>query len=212
VIARIARDQTSAGCGGVKIYPNRNFDDAIGQYRNGLRRAPASAALGHGDLRGGRLAARQFIDDFPKGVARDSAFATHVALGEFVLVLLAVRLLWRFANRPLALLPTRFGGAGEIAATFGHYALYALLLAVPIVGIVAQLKRGNALPIFGVWHLASPWPADRAAAHSVMEVHELLANALLILAALHASAALIHHYVFRDRTLARMLPGRGVSP
>jgi len=115
----------------------------------------------------------QFIDDFPKGVARDSAFTTHVALGEFVLVLLAVRLLWRFANRPPALLPTRFGRAGEVAATFGHYALYALLLAVPIVGIVAQLKRGNALPIFGVWHLGSPWPADRAAAHSVIEVHEL---------------------------------------
>lgn len=151
----------------------------------------------------------QFIDDFPKGVARDSAFATHVALGEFVLLLLAVRLLWRFANRPPALLPTGFGRAGEIAATLGHYALYALLLAVPIVGIVAQLKRGNALPIFGVWHLASPWPADRAAAHSVMEVHELLANALLILAGIHAAAALIHHYVFGDRTLVRMLPGRG---
>jgi len=81
--------------------------------------------------------------------------------------------------------------------------------AVPIVGIVAQLKRGNALPIFGVWHLASAWPADRAAAHSVMEVHELLANAFLVFAALHAAAALIHHYVFHDRTLARMLPGGG---
>jgi cytochrome b561 len=151
----------------------------------------------------------QFIDSFPKGVVRDSAFATHVALGELVLVLLALRLLWRLFNRPPTLLPTRFGRAGEIAAALGHTALYALLLAVPIVGIVAQFKRGNALPIFGVWHIASPWPADRAVAHSVTEVHELLANALLIFAALHASAALIHHYVFHDRTLARMLPGRG---
>ena len=31
----------------------------------------------------------QFMDDFPKGIARDSALATHIALGEFVLVLLA---------------------------------------------------------------------------------------------------------------------------
>ncbi len=151
----------------------------------------------------------QFMDDFPKGVARDSAFAIHVALGELVLVLLALRLLWRLFNRPPAPLPTRFGRAGEIAAMLGHAALYVLLLAVPIVGIVAQFRRGNALPIFGVWHVASPWPADRAAAHSVMEVHEVLANALLIFAALHAAAALIHHYVFRDRTLVRMLPGRG---
>ena len=94
----------------------------------------------------------QFIDAFPKGVARDSAFATHIALEELVLALLAARLLWRLANRPPPLLPTRCGRAGEIAATLGHYVLYALLLAVPIVGIVAQLKRGNALPIFGVWH------------------------------------------------------------
>jgi cytochrome b561 len=151
----------------------------------------------------------QFMDDFPKGVARDSALATHIALGELVLVLLAVRLFWRQFTRPPAPVSTRFGRAGEIAATLGHYALYALLLAVPIVGIVAQFKRGNALPIFGVWHLASPWPADRAAAHSVTEVHELLANALLVFAGLHACAALIHHYVFRDRTLVRMLPGRG---
>jgi cytochrome b561 len=151
----------------------------------------------------------QFIDDFPKGVARDAALATHIALGELVLALLAVRLVWRLLNRPPALLPTRFGRAGEIAATLGHYALYALLLAVPLVGIVAQLKRGNALPIFGAWHIPSPWPADRAAAHAVMEVHELLANALLIFAALHAAAALIHHYVFGDRTLVRMLPGPG---
>jgi cytochrome b561 len=151
----------------------------------------------------------QFMHDFPKGIARDSALTAHIALGEFVLVLLAVRLFWRQFNRPPALVSTRFGRAGEIAATIGHYALYALLLAVPIVGIVAQFKRGNALPIFGVWHFASPWPADRAAAHSVTEVHELLANALLVFAGLHAGAALIHHYVFGDRTLARMLPGRG---
>ena len=151
----------------------------------------------------------QFMDNFPKGIARDLALTAHIALGEFVLVLLAVRLFWRRFNRPPALVSTRFGRAGEIAATLGHYALYALLLAVPIVGIVAQFKRGNALPIFGVWHFASPWPADRAAAHSVTEVHELLANALFVFAGFDACAALIHHYVFRDRTLVRMLPGPG---
>jgi cytochrome b561 len=151
----------------------------------------------------------QSMDDFPKGIVRQSAFATDVALGQLVLALFAVRIVWRFANRPPPPLPTRLGRAGAVAARLGHYALYALLLAVPIVGIVAQFRRGNALPIFGIWQLASPWPADRAAARSVMAVHELLANALLILAGLHACAALIHHYVFRDRTLVRMLPGRG---
>jgi cytochrome b561 len=41
----------------------------------------------------------------------------------------------------------------------------------------------------------------------VKEIHELLAHGLLALAGLHAAAAVVHHLVFRDRTLVRMLPG-----
>ena len=95
----------------------------------------------------------------------------------------------------------------KIASRLGHYTLYALLVAVPFLGIIVQLKRGNDLPVFGLWNFVSPWPADRATARSVLEVHELLADTLLILAGLHATAALIHHYAFGDRTLTRMLPG-----
>jgi hypothetical protein len=32
------------------------------------------------------------------------------------------------------------------------------------------------------------------------------ANALVVIAAFHAAAALLHHWVFGDRTLTRMLP------
>jgi cytochrome b561 len=44
-------------------------------------------------------------------------------------------------------------------------------------------------------------------ARSILRVHEYCADALLILAGVHAVAALTHHWVFRDRTLVRMLPG-----
>jgi cytochrome b561 len=149
----------------------------------------------------------QFIDAFPKGPPRAWALWTHITLGECVVLFLIARLVWRMADPPPPLEPTRFGRALKVAAKLGHYTLYALLLAVPCVGIVAQLKRGNPLPVFAAFSFASPWPADRAAAHSILEVHELLANTLLILAGAHAAAALIHHYVWRDRTLVRMLPG-----
>jgi cytochrome b561 len=77
---------------------------------------------------------------------------------------------------------------------------------VPFVGIIVQLKRGNTLPIFGVWNFTSPWPADRATARSALQAHEYLANALVLLAGIHAVAALMHHWLFCDRTLVRMLP------
>jgi cytochrome b561 len=44
----------------------------------------------------------------------------------------------------------------------------------------------------------------------VKEIHEIAANALVIVATFHAAAALIHHFVFHDDTLIRMLPrGKG---
>jgi len=151
----------------------------------------------------------QFIDAFPKGPPRAWALWTHITLGECVMLFLIVRLVWRVADRPPPPEPTRFGRLLLIASKLGHYTLYALLFAVPLVGIIVQLKRGNALPVFGAWNFASPWPTDRSTARSLLEVHELLANALLILAGIHTAAALMHHYVFRDRTLVRMLPGAG---
>jgi cytochrome b561 len=147
-----------------------------------------------------------FLDDIPKGRPRAFGLLTHMTLGQCVFALVIARLIWRFANPPPAPEKTRFGRPLEILARLNHYALYALLVAVPLLGVIVQLKRGNALPVFGLWEFVSPWPADRALSRTILRVHEYLADTLLILADVHAVAALIHHYVFRDRTLSRMLP------
>jgi cytochrome b561 len=102
--------------------------------------------------------------------------------------------------------PTIFGEWLDRAGRLAHYALYALLVAAPVAGIVLQFARGDALPLFGLAEIATPWTRDRAFSRSVKEVHEVLANALVLLAAFHAAAALLHHWVLRDRTLKRMLP------
>jgi cytochrome b561 len=43
---------------------------------------------------------------------------------------------------------------------------------------------------------------------SLEEVHEVLFNALAVVALLHALAALYHHFFMKDDTLRRMLPFR----
>ena len=88
-----------------------------------------------------------------------------------------------------------------------HFTLYALLLAVPLLGMVVQLKRGNALPIFGFWQVRRPGRSTATGAAAFCRCTNTLADALLILAAVHSAAALVHHWVWRDRTLSRMLPG-----
>ena len=149
----------------------------------------------------------QFGDDLPKGPVRDLGFLTHMTLGQGVVLLLVLRLVWRVADPPPPAEATPFGKLVEIAAKASHFALYALLVVVPFLGIIVQLKRGHDLPILGLWDFASPWPADRTIARSMLGLHAKLADALLILAGIHAGAAIVHHHVWRDRTLMRMLPG-----
>jgi cytochrome b561 len=149
----------------------------------------------------------QFGDDLPKGNAQDIGLFVHMTLGQCVVVLLIARLVWRVANRPPPPEPTPLGRLVAWAARLSHFTLYALLLVVPFLGIIVQLKRGHALPVLGFWEFQSPWPADRNIAKTILGFHGWLADALLILAGMHAGAALVHHYVWRDLTLRRMLPG-----
>ena len=118
-----------------------------------------------------------------------------------------LRLLWRVGDPPPPHEPTKLGKWLDRAGALAHYALYALLIAVVVAGIVLQFARGNALSVFGLFEIPSPWPADRAFARSVKGVHELLANGLMVLAGFHAAAALFHHCLLHDRTLVRMFSG-----
>ncbi|MBI1245934.1 MAG: cytochrome b [Alphaproteobacteria bacterium] len=147
----------------------------------------------------------QLVDAFGRAWEPTVVFS-HVSFGLTVAGLLALRLGWRFADPPPPAEPSRFDPWAARAATAGHWLLYALLLAIPVSGIALTFARGEALPVFGLFEIASPWVRDRAFSRSVKEVHETIANILLIVAMLHAAAALAHHYILRDRTLVRMLP------
>jgi cytochrome b561 len=148
-----------------------------------------------------------FHEALPRGSARGVGIFVHISMGLAIIVLVAARVLWRVGDPPPPSEPTFLGKWADHFARLTHFALYALLVAVPVVGIVLQFARGNPLPVFGLVEIPSPWVADRAFAHDVKEVHELLAHALIVLAGLHAAAALAHHWILGDRTLLRMLPG-----
>lgn len=150
----------------------------------------------------------QFMDDFPRGAASRTAHWLHNEAGMLVIIFLAVRLGWRLIDPPPAEERSPLGALGEYAGKLGHLALYGLMLAVPIAGIVLVFARGRALDIFGLVEIASPWVRDPAFAESVEGIHGWLADALIVLACVHAVAALAHNWVLRDSTLRRMLPGR----
>jgi cytochrome b561 len=123
------------------------------------------------------------------------------------LAFLVVRLIWRLSDPPPPLERTPFGHWADYAGRAAHWLLYVLLAAVIGAGIIGQFADGDTLPVFGLFEIASPWSKDHQFAETVEEIHEVLANALVIVAALYTAAAFAHHWLFHDRTLARVLPG-----
>jgi cytochrome b561 len=180
----------------------RNDADSYGALARGLHWLSAILVLGAFGL-------GQTIDWFPKSVEASLKLG-HAWTGLAVLALLVARLGWRLADRHPAAIPTALDPWLARAATLGRGALYALLVAAPVVGIVLTFARGETLSLFGLYDIASPWARDRAFARTAKEAHELVANGLMILAVLHAAAAALHHYVLGDDTLRRML-GRAAS-
>ena len=142
----------------------------------------------------------QFIDDF-QGTARIYARSSHILLGLLVIAVVVARLIWR--NTGGRQLPQPYTGWMGLAAKVAHYGLYALVIAVLLLGLGYEAIRAD--NILNLGRLPSIAPGNKDLRNQVGDLHALAANAILILAGLHASAALFHHFVLKDNVLRRMV-------
>jgi cytochrome b561 len=145
------------------------------------------------------------IEWFPRASdGRVFMLSTHTTLGIVAFLLVLARIARRLAERGL---PPEGPLWQRRLASAAHGPLYALMVAVPLVGYLLADARGRGIPFFG---LDMPeWIAtDRNLAHTLEDVHSTLAWVLVGVVALHAAAALWHHFVLKDDTLRRMLPSR----
>lgn len=128
---------------------------------------------------------------------------SHAAVGTLLLVLLAVRLLWRTANS--ARHPAYEHGVLGIAARAGHAALYALMAIVPALGLLRAWGSGRGfqpfgIPLFSATGEPIPWAMAPANA-----LHGVLAWTLLALIAGHVAMVLVHQFILRDGVARRMI-------
>ena len=145
---------------------------------------------------------------FPKGSAPREAMKTwHFMLGRSVLMLAAVRLLVNWLDRAPSITPMPAKWQ-TLSAHAMHVALYVLMLGLPLLGWLLLSASGKPIPFFGL-HLPALLTENKDTADLIKEVHEAGATVGYFLIGVHAAAALFHHYVMRDNTLRRMLPGRG---
>jgi cytochrome b561 len=129
----------------------------------------------------------------------------HRSVGLTIWVVTLVRLVWRnFATYPNW--PSDMSQAMRVAAMASEYALYALLLAQPILGLLQTNAHGDHVDLFFIGQLPALIEKNRPFAQQLLTVHKAVGFSLLGLIALHVSAALFHHFWRRDNTLTAMLP------
>ncbi|MGY0618190.1 cytochrome b [Lysobacter sp. A378] len=143
--------------------------------------------------------------DMPNTPAKINAYALHKSLGLTLLALMVVRLAWRLlarAPRPVTGTPAW----QERIASLTHVGLYVLLFAMPLSGWLFNSASGYPLQWFKQFNLPPIAGRDTGLAELAGNVHQWGFWLLALLVALHAGAALYHHFVQRDDTLLRMLP------
>jgi cytochrome b561 len=128
----------------------------------------------------------------------------HKSIGLTVFVLTSLRLAWRArGGHPPPVAMPRWQ---RRAARATHALLYLLLLAIPVSGWLYSSSTGVQVVYLGLVPLPDLVAKDKALAHALRIAHIALNSTLFAVVCIHVAAALRHHFVDRDVTLARMLP------
>ncbi|SMG58896.1 cytochrome b [Paraburkholderia susongensis] len=136
----------------------------------------------------------------------DTLVALHRPLGIALLLLVLLRLAVRIA-RGSPPLPRQMPKAQRLAAKASHVVLYALMLAMPLIGWAMLSAAGYPVTLYGPLHLPPIVPHNVVLFALLRALHTWLAFALFATVLLHLAAALLHALILRDGVWASMARG-----
>lgn len=139
---------------------------------------------------------------------RDATKEWHYLIGLALFLTTVGRLVHRLGRgKSPPVIPARPGWEVFLGLAM-HWLLYAVLLALPVLGIITVIFLGDRIPLaFGI-EFPAVVAMNEPRGEWLEGVHSFVGDTLYVLIFLHAAAALLHHYVLRDTTLVRMLPAR----
>ncbi|RWU21556.1 cytochrome B [Pseudomonas alkylphenolica] len=128
--------------------------------------------------------------------------SVHKAIGLALLVLVVIRIILRL-TLPHPPVPTDLPPLQRLAAGASHLLLYALMLAMPLIGWGMLSAGGYPLPL----QLPALLPHDLQLYAVLRRAHGWLAYLLFATVLVHLGAALVHALIRRDGVLRSMWPG-----
>ena len=126
----------------------------------------------------------------------------HILVGISIFYITLFRLIWKFLNPKPKEWKSHFKGQALIAST-NHFLLYLTIFAITVSGILKKLYMGETLNfIFFKYGFEKD---NFVLADAYYEVHIYANYLLLALVSLHILAVIIHHFVFKDKILKKIL-------
>ncbi len=132
-----------------------------------------------------------------------SLVATHKTLGIAILILAVLRIIVRLRSGTPPL-PRDLPEPMRLAAKLSHYALYALMIAMPLLGW--SMVSAGGYPVKLLWGIQLPSIAPHSDALFTLlhTAHVMLAFAFFALILLHIAAGLFHALVRKDGVFESM--------
>ena len=131
--------------------------------------------------------------------------------------------LCRLTVRFVSITPEHIGGwLSGMSAGLIHMSIYIALILQVYIGITMSQLSERAVLVFGLFEI----PDFTASADGLLnfcqffltfssnspdgqmrEIHTMVADFIIVLIGIHIAGALMHHFIFSDDTLRRMMPG-----
>jgi len=153
----------------------------------------------------GLLALGLYMTDLPSSLRKLQLIGWHKSFGLLVLMLVVIRILWRFINVTPGY-STAVPAWQKQAAHGMHFVLYGFMLVMPITGWLMSSAAGVTVSFFGLFTLPNLVPTSPMWQNYFFQIHSTGAFVLIGLICLHVLAALQHHFWEKDDILRRMLP------
>ena len=128
-------------------------------------------------------------------------FNLHKSIGLTTLMLIVLRMYWRFTHRPPTFLNSMKLWEKRLAKAT-HHALYLLMFLIPLSGIIMSAGSKYGIKWFGIKVI--PGFDDKAIRELFHEFHEIFGLLLLLLLIFHTLGAIKHSIIDKDGTLRRM--------
>ena len=146
-----------------------------------------------------------FAELLPDGATKDQLLTWHKTLGALILLLTLARLAYRLKNPPPPF-PPELPHWRRVVAVWNHRLFYALLILLPLTGLIAVSDHGPITKLIGGISLPTIPGISGETADTSADVHVVLVYTTIALLLLHVGAAIQQQFFEHDRTAGRMPP------